>query len=963
MSTQTPHLLIVEDSPTQALQMEITLSAEGWTAEICATAEDALERLNGTLPDVLLVDYHLPRMSGDEFIRRVRLNVRTRQLPIIMLTDEVTAEAEFRGIESGADAYVPKSADSELLPARINALLKRGGRTRSEFHASTQALRRCRLLIVDDSPTFLEFLRGLLEEEGHDVLALLSGLDALSRAETESFDCVIVDLNMPEIDGVELCARLDAVRRQREELFQIVMLTASDSKADLMRGLEAGADDYVTKANDIEIIKARIRALLRRKLLHEENLRISTEFRRKEGELVRAQEEKRLAEARASLADALEKSNRELAETNARLTQAQVELTRAKDQAEAANRAKSEFLANMSHELRTPMNGIIGMNTLLLTTALTAEQRHSAELVGSSAKLLLSLLNDILDISKLEANQVTLEQIEFDVARLFEEMAMLMAPKAAEHGIELVLDLRPSARRTAISDPTRIRQVALNLIGNAIKFTARGGVTVAVAVHEGAADALTLDVQVIDTGIGITADAVNRLFEKFVQADNSVSRRFGGTGLGLAICRETVGLLGGRIGVESTVGTGSTFWFTASLMAGAEDPPAGPPPDLAGRMALVLVSDGLVRAPLVRELSRLGLGVRAEETAEALAVLTEGRLSADYILLDMALAAEADTGLTGRLRQAAPQACLIMLRPMTGAGAVPPGIDAVLDKPVLRPDLLSVLRGSKTMAANRTTPTPQVEAAPATSGARILLAEDNYVNQQVALHMLSSAGHNVDIANHGGEAVEALEAGDYDLVLMDVQMPVVDGLEATRRIRALGGARSAIPIIAMTANAMTGVEAEYRAAGMDDYISKPVEYQEFLGKVRHWLDRTRTDISPPAPVAEPVELDLAPVRQLRDMMGVQPFDRLLGQFLDNSRARLSRIEAALASGDHRALTRDVHDMISTSGGFGCKALVRLGREMELALRENDIDGASRLGSQLLRAAPGTWDKLSASMRG
>ncbi len=964
MSTQTPHLLIVEDSPTQALQMEITLAAQGWTADVCATAEDALEKLNGTLPDLLLVDYHLPRMSGDELIRRVRLNVRTRQLPIIMLTDEATAEAEFRGIESGADAYVPKSADSELLPARINALLKRGGGG-SGFHASTQALRRCQLLIVDDSPTFLEFLRGLLEEEGHDVMALLSGLEALERAEHESFDCVIVDLNMPEIDGVELCARLDAVRRRREELFQIVMLTASDSKTDLMRGLEAGADDYVTKANDIEIIKARIRALLRRKLLHEENLRISTEFRRKEGELLRAQEEKRLAEARASLADALEKSNRELAETNARLTQAQVELTRAKDQAEAANRAKSEFLANMSHELRTPMNGIIGMNTLLLATPLTPAQRHSAELVGSSAKLLLSLLNDILDISKLEANQVTLEQIEFDLARLFEETALLMAPKAAEHGIELVLDLLPSARRTAISDPTRIRQVALNLIGNAIKFTSRGGVTVAVAVHEGAGGALTLDVQVIDTGIGIPPDAVNRLFEKFVQADSSVSRRFGGTGLGLAICRETVGLLGGRIGVESTVGTGSTFWFTAGLTAGEGEPPAGPPPDLAGRQALLLVPDGLVRAPLVRELSRLGLSVRVEEAEDALAEVAGGRLSPDAVLLDMALVADGEADLVGRLRRWLPRARLIMLRPMTGAGTAPAGIDAVLDKPVLRPELLSVLRGWKPAVNAARTPQQPLAAnpVPAASGARILLAEDNYVNQQVALHMLIGAGHSVDIANHGGEAVEALEAADYDLVLMDVQMPVVDGLEATRRIRAMGGARSAIPIIAMTANAMTGVEAEYRAAGMDDYISKPVEHQEFLGKVRHWLDRSRADSTPPPPPAEPVELDLVPVRQLRDMMGAQPFDRLLGQFLDNSRARLARIETALAGGDHNALTRDVHDMISTSGGFGCRALVRLGRDLEQALREDDAETTARLGANLLRMAPGTWEKLATAMRG
>ncbi len=965
MSIDAPHLLIVEDSPTQALQMEIILAAQGWTADVCPTAEAALDHLNGILPDLLLVDYHLPRMSGDEFIRRVRLNARTHHLPAIMLTDEVTQEAEFKGIESGADAYVPKSADRDVLLTRINALLRRAAPPeRGDIHVTTQALRRCRLMIVDDSPTFLEFLRALLEEEGHEVEALDSGLDALDRAERESFDCVIVDLHMPEIDGVELCARLDAVRRRREELFQIVMLTASDSKADLMRGLEAGADDYVTKSNDIEIIKARIRALLRRKLLHEENLRISMEFRRKEQELERAREEMRVAAARASLVEALERSNRELAETNARLTQTQVELTRAKDQAEAASRAKSEFLANMSHELRTPMNGIIGMNALLLTTALTPEQRHSAELVGSSAKLLLSLLNDILDISKLEANQVTLEEIEFDIAGLFEETVLLMAPKAAEHGIELVLDLDPSAHRHALSDPLRLRQVVLNLVGNAIKFTNKGGVTVSVAVHEGADAALTLHVQVIDTGIGIPPDAVGRLFEKFMQADSSVSRRFGGTGLGLAICRETIGLLGGRIGVDSTIGAGSTFWFTAHMKAAAGGTGVAPPAALRGRQALVMAPEDMVRGPLARELSRIGLAVTAEDADAALALLNQGRLHPDFVLLDMELAANPDLDLPARLRARLPQARLIMLRAMTGVNNPPPGIDATLEKPVLRRELLTALGVAPEDGTPCQPDCPPADGPVPTAGARILLAEDNYVNQQVALHMLTAAGHSVTVANHGGEAVEALENADFDLVLMDVQMPVVDGLEATRRIRALPGAKGAIPIIAMTANAMAGVEETYRAAGMDDYISKPVDHQEFLVKVKSWVNRSRTVAADMAMATrETPALDMEPGRQLQQLMGVDAFEGLLNQFLARSHERLEKVAQAHAAGDLAMLGREVHDLISTSGGFGCHGLVTLCRTIEEAVRADDRASLDLLTVQLLREAPETWARLEVALKG
>jgi len=937
MSGSAPHILIVEDSPTQALQLELILEGQGWSCSVCGSAEAALHALNQQHPDLLVVDYHLPRMSGDELIRHLRLNTATRSLPVIMLTDEATAEAEYKGLESGADSYLAKSADADELVLRIAGLLRRaGGGDPATGPLGVASLRASRLLIVDDSPTFLEYLRLLLQEEGYEVVALQNGLAATTLVQQESFDCIIVDLHMPEIDGVALCARLDAIRRRREDLFQIVMLTASDSKTDLMRGLEAGADDYVTKSNDVEIIKARIRALLRRKRLHEENLRISMEFRRKEQELERTRDEVRLAEARASLAEALERSNRELAATNAKLTQAQVELTRAKEAAEAANQAKSEFLANMSHELRTPMNGIIGMNALLLSTSLTPEQRHSAELVGSSAKLLLGLLNDILDVSKLEAKQVKLEYLEFDIPALFAEVVQLMAPKAAEQGIELVLDIAPAARIHAVSDPMRLRQVVLNLVGNAIKFTHRGGVLVGVRLEGEGADPI-LSVRITDTGIGIPCEVQARLFDKFVQADSSVTRRFGGTGLGLAICRQTMELMDGRIGVDSTLGAGSTFWFKVGLRLAAEPVPT--PlllPELAGRRVLIFDPSPLVVGALAADLESLGLSV-GELAPDGVG----GDAPTDLLLLD-ASTLSAERAATLRCRF--PAAALVALAPI---GSVPDPLasgpaDAVLEKPLLHDALCDRLRAVLTGRAPD--PRPVEVMVPVTAeageGGHILLAEDNYINQQVALHMLTGAGFTVDVVANGAEALAALGRGRYDLILMDVQMPVMDGVEATRRIRADEGAGRHIPIIAMTAHAMTGVEESYRVAGMDDYISKPVEHQAFLSKVRSWARRGRPPdamaVTDPAP---PPGIDEAAILQIQSLMSPPQFATLLGSFLTNSRQRLARVDAARLSGDLGALGRDLHDLISTTGSFGCRDLVVLGREVEAAIRTAEPDQA------------------------
>ena len=328
MRRAAPHIMVIEDSPTQALKLQFMLDSQGWTASMCGDAESALEQLGGILPDLVLVDFHLPRMNGDEFVRQIRMNVRTRELRVLMLTDSDTAETERKGFESGADAYVPKSADPDILLTRAHALLRKA--TPSIMaHGVAPGFRRSRLLVVDDSPTYLYFITAQLEEEGHEVVAVSTGGDVLQRVDDEQFDCIVVDLVMPEMSGTELCARLDAIRRKRDQLFQIVILTAQDSKEDMMRGLEAGADDFVGKSSESEILKARIRALLRRKFLHEENMRITGEFKNKELELERAHAEKQAAEARGALAEALERSNGELAAAYRELQETQTQLVQA----------------------------------------------------------------------------------------------------------------------------------------------------------------------------------------------------------------------------------------------------------------------------------------------------------------------------------------------------------------------------------------------------------------------------------------------------------------------------------------------------------------------------------------------------------------------------------------------------------------------------------------------------------
>lgn len=789
-----------------------------------------------------------------------------------------------------------------------------------------------KVLVVDDNVDMREMLHDMLPALGYECEVAANGNEALNILKNDQIPIVISDVVMPEMNGIELLSKI----KEKYSKIDVISITGHSREYTFTDMISAGASDFIIKPFSTDELVAKLSRIVEERKLRDERDRA---------------EEKEKA------------IKNDLERTNQQLKQAIEKANHMAHAAKSANMAKSEFLANMSHEVRTPMNGVIGFTEWLLETELNPEQIECVQTIKQSGETLLAIINNVLDFSKVEANKFEIDKINFSLRSNLGDTMKMFTPRVHKQGLELVLNVLPEIPDTLVGDPGSLRQIVVNLVGNAIKFTKRGKIVIQVETDSQMEDDAFLHFSVSDTGIGISKERQQIIFEAFTQADSSTNREYGGTGLGLAITSKLVEMMGGQIWIESEPGKGSTFHFTVRFgikKDSVEKPIPTDPVNLRDLRVLVVGSNiayGVTLREIFTEWQMKPTVV--EDGPSAFAIMERARDAGDpfsLIIIDLDIP-EMDGFVFAEQLKQNPGLSEVTIMMLTSAGQRGDasrcrelGISSYLLKSVTKQDMLDVITAivsTPPQGTEQYSLITRYSLRESRHQSNVLLAEDNHTNQRLARHLIENQGHRVVVAENGREVLAAMEKESFDLVLMDVQMPEMNGFEATSIIRekekTTGGH---IPIIALTAHAVKGYKEKCLDAEMDDYITKPLKKQSFLALLDKWLLPEREDREGPTHhelKSEKWEDD----KQLNLKKAIKEFDgdedlviEVLDGFLKEVTNQLKTISKAISDGDADVVRMVAHSIKGGAANLTAYNLAKVASELEKVVTSAGLEECS-----------------------